>query len=57
MKKLEPPDSHHLEAAEGWLGLGNWNEANEELEKISAPARAHPSVLEMRFHIYGSLAT
>src|ERR1017187_3279090 len=48
MKPLEPPDSHHLSAAIGWLGLGNWREANEELEKITSELRGHPDVLEVR---------
>jgi hypothetical protein len=48
---LEPPDSIHLNAAEGWLGLGNPFEANEELEKISPLLRAHPDVSEIRWHI------
>ena len=52
MKPLEPPDSHHLQSAQGWLELGNYAEANEELEKIAAPNRAHPDVLQMRWGIY-----
>lgn len=52
MKKLEPPDSFHLEAAEGWLELGNHLEASEELEKITPQLRAHPDVLELRWQIY-----
>jgi len=52
MKPLEQPDSFHLSAAIGWLGLGNWQEANEELGKISPALRAHPDVLEVRFEIY-----
>ena len=52
MKPLPLPDRRHLEAAEGWLELGNWLEANEELEQISASLRAHPSVLFTRFEIY-----
>ena len=35
MKPLEPPDSFHLLAAQGWLELGNHVEANEELDKIT----------------------
>jgi hypothetical protein len=35
VKPLEPPDSIHLEAAQGWLELGNHIEADEELEKTS----------------------
>lgn len=51
-KGLPHPDSLHLEAAEGWLGLGNWQEAKEELEKITPQLRAHPFVLELRYKIY-----
>jgi tetratricopeptide (TPR) repeat protein len=49
---LEPPDTFHLSAAVGWLGLGNWREANEELEKITFALRGHPDVLEVRLEIY-----
>ena len=52
MKPLEPPDSHHLVAAQGWLELGNHVEANEELEQITPALRIHPDVLEVRWHIY-----
>jgi hypothetical protein len=36
MKALQPPDSLHLQAAQGWLELGDHVEANEELECINA---------------------
>lgn len=52
MKSLKPPNSHHLSAAIGWLGLGNWREANEELENIAPELRAHPSVLLVRHEVY-----
>jgi tetratricopeptide (TPR) repeat protein len=52
IKPLEPPDSIHLKAAEGWLELGNHIETNEELEKISPQLRVHPDVLELRWQIY-----
>jgi tetratricopeptide (TPR) repeat protein len=52
MKPLEPPDSHHLQAAQGWCELGNHLEANDELERITPQLRAHPDVLEVRWHIY-----
>ena len=45
-------DRRHLEAAEGWLGLGDWEEANEELENITPSLRVHPEVLGVRFQIY-----
>jgi tetratricopeptide (TPR) repeat protein len=49
---LSPPDSHHLLAAQGWFELGNHLEANSELDNITATLRAHPDVLELRWHIY-----
>ena len=52
VKPLEPPDTFHLSAAIGWLGLGNWHEANEELEKITPALRIHPDVLEIRWLIH-----
>ncbi|MEO6181652.1 MAG: tetratricopeptide repeat protein, partial [Verrucomicrobiota bacterium] len=38
--------------AVGWLELGNFLEANEELEKIQPQLRAHPDVLYLRYLIY-----
>ena len=52
MKPLPHPDNQHLEAAEGWLGLGNWREANDELENIRPELRDHPFVLEVRYKIF-----
>jgi hypothetical protein len=52
INSLEPPDSHHLSAAIGWLELGNWQESNEELEKIAPTFRVHPDALEIRWLIY-----
>ena len=49
MRKLEPPDLHHLDAAIGWLGLGCPADAYEELVKISPPNLNHPDVLEIRW--------
>jgi predicted Zn-dependent protease len=49
--KLEPPDSHHLDAAIGWLGLGCPKDAREELEKLSVASRNHPVALEVRWAI------
>jgi tetratricopeptide (TPR) repeat protein len=51
MKPLEPPDSHYVSAASGWLGLGSWQEAASELENVSPDAAAHPDVLEVRYEI------
>jgi tetratricopeptide (TPR) repeat protein len=52
--KIEPlptPHKWHLEAAQGWVGLGDYTEADEELEKIPPELRAHPDVLEVRLQI------
>jgi hypothetical protein len=51
VKPLEPPDSHHLDAAIGWLGLGCAGEARAELVKISAVSQKHSDVLEVRWAI------
>jgi Flp pilus assembly protein TadD len=49
VKPIEPPDSHLLAAAVGWLGLGCADDARAELAKISAANQDHPDVLEMRW--------
>src|SRR2546422_8748337 len=54
MNALSQPDRQHLQAAEGWLELGNWLEANEELDRIEAKMRAHPDVLFMRARVYAA---
>src|SRR5262252_1391085 len=50
--KLEIQDQRYLDAAQGWLGLGNWHEANEELEQIRPEMRANPAVLLARCEVY-----
>ena len=50
--KLGVKDQRHLAAAEGWLELGDWQEANEELERITPKMRVHPFVLRVRWGIY-----
>ncbi len=49
MNRLKPPDSHHLDAAVGWLGLGCPDDARNELKQISAGNQNHPDVLEARW--------
>lgn len=49
MQKLEPPDSHHLDAAIGWLGLGCAGDARIELENISIRNQNHPDTLDARW--------
>jgi len=55
MNSLEPPDSHYLRAAEGWLDLGNCKEANEELKQIGLQERFHPQVMLVRWEIYSRI--
>jgi predicted Zn-dependent protease len=54
MRALQPPDSIHFEAAQGWFELGDPVEAFEELEKITYAMRVHPLVLRLRWEIYAA---
>jgi tetratricopeptide (TPR) repeat protein len=54
MMPLEPPDTFHVQAAQGWLELGNYIEANEELEKVTPQLRTHPDVLQVRWEVYAA---
>jgi len=45
-------DKHHLTAARGWLELGLFNEAFEELDEIGPQARAHLDVIKTRWQGY-----
>ena len=51
-KPLEQSDRFHLNAATGWLGLGDLVSASNELEQITPEMRAHPAVLLTRCDIY-----
>jgi len=52
MKALEYPDLLFVEAAKGWIILGDLKEANRELDRVSRAEQTHPDVLEVRFLIY-----
>jgi len=52
MKPVKPPDETQVEAAEGWIGLGDYVAANDELEQMTPANRAHPDVLQLRWRIY-----
>ena len=52
LAQLQYPDPMHLKAAVGWIQLGDYDSANDELENIRAEWRAHPDVLELRWLIY-----
>jgi hypothetical protein len=51
MGTLEPPDIHYLNAASGWIGLGNLVEAKRELAQVGATHQLHPDVLEVRWSV------
>jgi len=48
---LPHPNNLHLDAAEGWLGLGDICEARAELERLGEPLQTHPDVLRVRWAI------
>jgi len=50
--KLSPDDLQHLRTAEGWLELGDYKSASEQLENIESSRRSHPDVLKLRLRIY-----
>jgi predicted Zn-dependent protease len=54
MIPLPPRDAFAVQAAEGWLMLGNALEANEELEAVAPEFRYHPTVLAMRWQVYAA---
>ena len=54
-KPLQPPHSLSLQAAEGWMELGNAAEAKSEVLKIPVRFRSHPDVLEVHWHICARL--
>ena len=55
MSKLQPPDTHHLSAAEGWLELGNHHEALSELNLVSLAEQGRVEVLDLRWSISAQL--
>ncbi len=52
---MQPPDSHHLSAAEGWLELGNCPEALAELDHIAAGEQGRLEVLAVRWSVLAQL--
>lgn len=54
LSPLQPPNSLHLLAAQGWLELGNPGEADAELDKITPTLRTHPAVLDLRWQVYAA---
>lgn len=52
---VEPPDLQRLRAAQGFVELGMFLDANAELEEIDPFNRAAPEVLALRVEIYHGL--
>ena len=52
---LQPPDTHHLSAAEGWLELGNHVEALSELNLMSPAGQSRVETLGLRWSIMAQL--
>ena len=48
MDSLEPPASHHVKAAFGWIELGNEPEALAELDRIPVDLQSLPAVQASR---------
>jgi hypothetical protein len=51
MSPLEYPDRHHLNAAAGWLELGDLVEAGRELSRLSETGGNHPEALTLSWHL------
>jgi|SRR4051812_37353924 tetratricopeptide (TPR) repeat protein len=51
MSGIDWQDIHHLRAAEGWLGLGDYEEATAELKHLNPHLSTHPAVLRLRYAI------
>lgn len=52
MSAVEPPDSHYLSAASGWIDLGLPQEARHELARITPTLRLHPAVLAVEWDLH-----
>ena len=52
---LSTEDQKHLTAAQGYVTLGMWLDANAELEEIDPEVRHVPEVLEVRVEIFRAL--
>jgi predicted Zn-dependent protease len=57
MKTLPHPDNFHLEAAQGWLMLGDPAAAKEELAKLRPASRAKPEVLEFEWSVHAAASS
>jgi Flp pilus assembly protein TadD len=48
---LQGTDSFHLRAAEGWIGLGDYAAASEQLRQITPKKCSHPAVQKAQWQI------
>ncbi len=48
---LQGTDRFHLRVAEGWIELGDYAAASEQLKRISPEQQTHPSVLKVQWQI------
>jgi tetratricopeptide (TPR) repeat protein len=48
IQEVPREEIRHLRAAEGWLALGNYLEAHEELDRVHPEYRTHPDYLLLR---------
>src|SRR5678815_500064 len=55
MTPLEGENLRHLTAAQGYLALGMFLDADAELDRIEPDVRHRPEVLEVRAQIYCAL--
>jgi predicted Zn-dependent protease len=54
MEELGQSEKRLLEAAEGWLGLGDWQEAETELQALDPALRGHAAVLRVRWLVFAA---
>src|SRR5262245_23993031 len=52
MEALPSSEQFHVEAAKGWVLLGDREEAHKELNQISPRWRQHPEVLELLWYLH-----
>jgi predicted Zn-dependent protease len=51
VNELGYPDLHHLNAASGWMTLGDLTEARSEIRRVSLLGRLHPEVFVTHWRI------
>jgi len=52
MEPLPISEQFHVEAAKGWVLLGDREEAHKELNQITRRWRSHPEVMELRWYLH-----